>query len=290
MSHWLVTGAGGMLGVDLVDALRRRGESVSACTHTDLDITDPQAVEAAVSGHDVVANLAAWTAVDAAEAHEDQATIVNGVGATHLAEAAAGAGARMVQISTDYVFSGTATTPYPEDGPTEPINAYGRSKRVGEVAVRRLLPQTGFVVRTAWLYGEHGANFATTMAKLAQERATLDVVDDQYGQPTWTVDVAELVVALIAADAPAGIYHATSSGETTWRGFAQAIFEELGLDPGRVRPTDSASFARPARRPTYSVLSHAAFAQAGVEPIRHWRDALREAAPSVLAQFRPSSS
>lgn len=290
MARWLVTGAAGMLGVDLVEALRSRGESVTACTHAGLDITDRDAVDSAVRGHDVVANLAAWTAVDAAEEHEDEATLVNGTAAAHLAEAAGRAGARMIQLSTDYVFAGTATTPYPEGAPTDPVNAYGRSKLVGEAAVLRLLPDAGYVVRTAWLYGAHGPNFVTTMARLAQERPTLDVVDDQHGQPTWTSDVADTVIALIGSHAPAGVYHATSSGQTTWWGLARAVFAELGLDPERVRPTDSASFARPAPRPTNSVLGHSAFANAGLEPIRDWREALRDAAPTVLAQFRPSSA
>lgn len=290
MTHWLVTGAAGMLGADLVAELRARAESVTACTHADLDITDAEAVHAKVKGHDVVLNVAAWTAVDAAEEHEEEATLVNGGGALNLARAAAATGARMVQFSTDYVFAGDATSPYPEDAPTGPINAYGRSKLAGELAVRRLLPKSGFVVRTAWLYGANGSNFATTMAKLAHDRPTLDVIDDQYGQPTWTVDVAKLVIALIAAEAPAGTYHATSSGETTWWGFARAIFEELGLDPKRVNRTDSSSFVRPAKRPAYSVLGHEAFSQVALEPIQHWRDALREAAPIVLAQFRQSPS
>ena len=138
----------------------------TACTHAGLDITDRDAVDSAVHGHDVVANLAAWTAVDAAEEHEDEATLVNGTAAAHLAEAAGRAGARMIQLSTDYVFAGTATTPYPEGAPTDPVNAYGRSKLVGEAAVLRLLPDAGYVVRTAWLYGAHGPNFVTTMARL----------------------------------------------------------------------------------------------------------------------------
>ena len=127
------------------------------------------------------------------------------------------------------------------------------------------------------------------MARLAQDRPTLDVVDDQVGQPTWTVDVAEKLIALIDADAPAGIYHATSTGQTTWCGLARAVFEDLGLDPARVRATDSASFSRLAPRPAYSVLGHSAFERVGLEPIRPWREALREAAPTVLAQFRSSS-
>ena len=263
MAHWLVTGAAGMLGVDLIGALRSRGEPVTACTHADLDITDRDAVVAAVDGHDVVVNLAAWTAVDAA---------------------------RMIQLSTDYVFPGTATEPYPEGAPTDPVNAYGRSKLAGEVAVRGALPDRGYVVRTAWLYGAHGANFVTTMARLAQSQPTLAVVDDQHGQPTWTRDVADTLIAVISSGAPAGVYHATSSGQTTWWDLARAVFEELGLDPDRVRRTDSSSFARPAPRPSYSVLGHAAFETAGLAPIRPWREALRDAAPSVLAQFRPSSA
>jgi len=290
MSRWLVTGAGGMLGADLVKALQSRGEVVTACTRADLDITDRVATAAAVPGHDVVVNLAAWTAVDAAEEHEADATRVNGTAVAHLAEAAGRAGARLVQLSTDYVFAGTATAPYAEDAPTDPVNAYGRSKRVGEDAVRRILPDAGYVVRTAWLYGAHGPNFVSTMARLAQDRPALDVVEDQHGQPTWTADVAATVIALIGGDAPAGVYHATSSGQTTWWGLARAVFEELGLDPERVRRTDSASFVRPAARPAYSVLGHSAFARAGVEPIRDWRSALRAAAPTVLAQFRSSSA
>src|ERR1700754_5237099 len=271
MAHWLVTGAAGMLGVDLVDALRERGESVTACSHADLDITDADAVASLVSGHDVVVNLAAWTAVDDAEEHEIEATTTNGTAPTYLAEASGRVGARMIQLSTDYVLPGTATEPYPEDAPTDPVNAYGRSKRVGEVAVRRILPESGFVVRTAWLYGAHGPNFVSTIARLAKERPTLDVVDDQHGQPTWTVDVVSTLIALIDSEAPGGVYHATSTGQTTWCGLARAVLEELGLDPMRVHATDSASFVRPAPRPTYSVLGHSALERAGLQPIRHWR-------------------
>ena len=216
----------------------------------------------------MVVNLAAWTAVDAAEKQEAEATLVNGAGPAYLAQACGRTGARMIQLSTDYVFPGTATEPYPEGAPTDPVNAYGRSKLAGEVAVRGALPDRGYVVRTAWLYGAHGANFVTTMARLAQSQPTLAVVDDQHGQPTWTRDVADTLIALISSGAPAGVYHATSSGQTTWWDLARAVFEELGLDPDRVRRTDSSSFARPAPRPSYSVLGHAAFETAGLAPIR----------------------
>jgi dTDP-4-dehydrorhamnose reductase len=270
-----------MLGRDLVGVLS--GEEVTALDRHALDITDASAVAAAVPGHDVVVNCAAWTDVDGAEAHEQEATRVNGLGPQLLAAACAAVGARLVQVSTDYVFDGGATTPYPEEAPLSPQSAYGRSKAAGEKAVRSLLPDASYIVRTAWLYGEHGRNFVRTMADLESARETLDVVDDQRGQPTWTHDVAAAVVGLVRHDAPTGTYHATSSGETTWYGLARAVFEELGADPSRVRPTTTDRFPRPAPRPAYSVLGHDAWLKAGLAPIRPWREALTESFPLLRA-------
>ena len=275
--RWLVTGAGGMLGRDLVDLLP--AASVTAATRADVDITDPAAVKAAVAGHAVVVNTAAWTDVDGAESHETDATKVNGDGARVLAEACVASGASLVQVSTDYVFSGDATTPYAEDEPLDPRSAYGRSKASGEQEVRRLLPASSYIVRTAWLYGEHGGNFVRTMVNLEAQRDVLHVVNDQRGQPTWSRDVARSVVDLVSAQAPAGTYHATASGETTWHGLARAVFEELGADPERVRPTTSDRFVRPARRPPYSVLGHDAWAEVGLSPIDDWRARLHAAFP-----------
>ena len=195
MTRWLVTGAGGLLGRDLVEVLSAQVE-VTAADRARLDITDPDVVAAAVAGHDVVINAAAWTDVDAVEAAEPAATAVNGHAMAGLARACEVTGARLIQISTDYVFSGDAHTPYAEDAPTDPINAYGRGKLVGERAVRELLPQAGYVVRTAWLYGSHGGNFVATMLRLARERDTVDVVDDQRGQPTWTRALAAQLATL----------------------------------------------------------------------------------------------
>ena len=197
--RWLVTGGSGMLGTDLVALLRSRGEDV---TSTDRD------------EYDVVVNCAAWTAVDAAEAQEPAAFTVNAVGPHLLARACAAAGARLVQVSTDYVFAGDATEPYAEGGPMTPVSAYGRTKGAGEWAV--LAAGDHLVVRTAWLYGAHGGCFPRTIARVARERGELDVVADQVGQPTWTADVAELVVRLVEARAPRGVYHGTSSGRTSW--------------------------------------------------------------------------
>lgn len=280
--RWLVTGAGGMLGQDLVAVLTARGDrDVTAATRADLDLTDPAAVRSAVDRHAVVVNAAAWTDVDAAETQEAAATAVNGDGVASLARACAESGARLLHVSTDYVFPGDATSPYPEDATTSPINAYGRSKLAGERAVARLLPDAGYVVRTAWLYGAHGPNFVATMLRLAGEREYLDVVDDQHGQPTWSYTLAEQLVSLgdaaLTARAPAGIYHGTASGQTTWYGLARQVFTLAGLDPDRIRATTSDRYRRPAPRPAYSVLSHGRWADAGLPPMAPWRATLAEA-------------
>ncbi|PWC07442.1 dTDP-4-dehydrorhamnose reductase [Mycetocola zhujimingii] len=273
--RYLITGASGMLGTDLQKALA--GRDVTALGRTELDVTDIDAVRAAVAGNDVVINAAAYTKVDDAESHEDDAFAVNATGAKNLAGAAREAGARLVQVSTDYVFRGDASAPYTEDSPRDPISAYGRTKAAGEVAALAEHPDGTYIVRTAWLYGEHGPNFAATMLRLAATHPTVSVVTDQLGQPTWTADLASQIVSLVDAEAPAGIYHGTNGGEASWFDFTRAIFEEVGLDPDRVKPTDSSAFVRPAPRPAYSVLGHDAWRTAGLAPMRHWRQALADA-------------
>jgi dTDP-4-dehydrorhamnose reductase len=291
MTRWLVTGAGGMLGTDMVAVLTSRGEPVTGLDRAGLDVTDAAAVSDAIAGGrpDVVVNCAAWTAVDDAEASEEQALAVNAAGAANLAAACAGVGARLVQISTDYVFAGDAGRPYAEDDVPAPRTAYGRTKLAGERAVLDRLPGSGFVVRTAWLYGAHGPSFVGTMIKLEDQRPTVDVVDDQQGQPTWTVDVARQIVALVHSTAAPGIYHATSGGQTTWFGLAREIFALLGADAARVRPIPSSALSRPAPRPAYSVLGHSAWAGPRVPPIGQWRTALRRAFPELVAA-RPASA
>lgn len=281
-AKFLVTGARGMLGTDLLEALF--GRDVTVLGRADLDVTDRDAVFAAVQGHDVVINAAAYTAVDAAETDEEAALAVNGTAAGLLAEATASVGAKLVQVSTDYVFDGDATEPYPEDATIAPVSAYGRTKAEGERLALAANPEGTYVVRTAWLYGAHGGNFAKTMVKLAASHDTVKVVDDQLGQPTWTADLATQIVALLDSDAPAGVYHGTNSGSTSWFEFAQAVFDEAGLDPARVLPTDSSTFVRPAPRPSYSVLGHDAWGQAGLTPMRPWREALAEAANRGVLQ------
>ena len=168
------------------------------------------------------------------------------------------------------------------DDATEPKTAYGRTKQVGERAVRAGLPDAHLIVRTAWLYGAHGGCFPKTIARVAAERGGVAVVDDQVGQPTWTRDVADLVVRLVDAEAPAGTYHATSSGQTSWFDFARRVVAAAGLDPEIVTPTDSAAFPRPAPRPAYSVLGHAALERVGVTPIGDWADRWDQASVEVL--------
>ncbi|WP_028046871.1 dTDP-4-dehydrorhamnose reductase [Cellulomonas sp. URHE0023] len=281
--RWLVTGANGMLGRDLVDLLAVRGHDVTGVDRDGLDITDPNLTDDCVQGFDVVINCAAYTAVDAAEADEDTAFRVNAVGPSLLARAARRAGARIVQVSTDYVFGGDATVPYPEDFPAAPRSAYGRTKVAGEWAVRAEAPDSHIIVRTAWLYGQHGACFPKTIARVAAERGGLDVVDDQFGQPTWTGDLSDLMERLVVAGVPAGTYHGTAAGAVSWHGFAREVVAAAGLDPEIVRATSSAEFARPAPRPAYSVLGHAATTAAGVTPMRNWADAWVAAAADVLA-------
>lgn len=279
---WLVTGATGMLGTDLGSVLEDHGIAWRGVDRADFDLLDGDAVERAVTGHDVVVNCAAWTAVDDAEEHEAEAFATNAVAAGIVARAARRAGAWVVQLSTDYVFPGDADRPYAEDAAPAPRSAYGRTKLAGEWAVRAEAPDRHHVLRSAWLYGAHGSSFPSTIARLAAERGSVSVVDDQVGQPTWTRDVAELLVRLVDARVPAGTWHATSSGQVSWCGFARAVVEAAGMSPEVVTPTDSASFPRPAPRPAYSVLGHDRLLAHGVEPIGDWRERWARASSEVL--------
>lgn len=278
--RWLVVGAAGMLGQDVVKAAEDAGHQVTGIGRDGLDVTDAEATSAVVAGYDVVVNCAAWTAVDDAEAHEAEAFAVNATGAAHLARAAAAAGARLVHVSTDYVFDGAASDPYREDAPVRPRSAYGRTKAAGEWAVRAESADA-VVVRTAWLYGAGGRCFPRTIARAAGERDRLSVVDDQTGQPTWTADLADLIVRLVAARVPGGIYHGTSSGQVTWYGFAREVVAASG-HPTPVDTTTSAAYQLPAPRPAYSVLGHDRLREVGVEPIGDWAERWKAAAPEVL--------
>ncbi|MCI1674883.1 MAG: dTDP-4-dehydrorhamnose reductase [Ancrocorticia sp.] len=270
-----------MLGHDLVSRIAAGGYDVLAVDRDEIDITDPQSVDAVVGGVDVVVNVAAFTAVDKAEEQEAVAFAVNATGPEILARRCKSIGARLVHISTDYVFGGESNEPYAEDEILTPCGAYGRTKAAGEWAVRTYTDDY-LIVRTAWLYGRYGHSFPATMKALAQTHASIDVVTDEVGQPTWTVDLADLIVRLVDSNVPSGIYHGTSSGETNWNGFARAIMESIGKDPTIIKETTAAAFDRPAPRPHYSVLSHDTLRAVGVEPIGNWLERWRIASPIVL--------
>lgn len=275
----LITGAGGMLGRDLQSVLALTDHTVTARGRAELDVTDREDVLAAVDGHDWVINCAAYTAVDDAETDALAAHAINASAAGYLAEASARHGARLVQISTDYVFDGTATSPYPEDHPVSPLSVYGRTKADGERLVNEKAPDA-VILRTAWLYGEHGPNFVSAILRAATARETVSVLTDQRGQPTWTGDLAERIRLVIDRNLAGGTYHATNAGDASRFEFAQEIFAIAGLDPDRVTPADPADHVRPAPRPGYSVLGHGGWLAAGVEPMRDWREALAASATS----------
>ncbi|MBT2676690.1 dTDP-4-dehydrorhamnose reductase [Streptomyces sp. ISL-14] len=283
--RWLVTGAGGMLGRDVVEELRARGEQVTGLDHGALDVTSPDAVDRALAAHrpGVVVNCAAYTSVDDAEKDEERALRVNGDGPGLLAHTCTTYEARLIHVSTDYVFAGDTRTPYAENHPTAPNTAYGRTKLAGERAVLDELPGASAIVRTAWLYGVHGRSFVRTMIELEASRDTVDVVNDQRGQPTWSADVAALIADLgprVGVDAT-GIVHATDSGEATWYDLAREVFRLLGADPDRVRPVTSEAFPRAAPRPAYSVLAQGRRQRLGLTRARDWRTALHEALPRI---------
>lgn len=279
---WLVLGAGGLLGSDMVQVIADKGHAVVGATRAELDITDAADLQRAVSGAHTVINCAAYTAVDDAESNEEAAFDLNARAAGLVARTCANAGARLVHISTDYVFRGDAKTPYEETAARDPRTAYGRSKSAGEDMVLAASPDA-LIVRTAWLYGRHGSCFPKTIVRIAAAKGEVSVVDDQWGQPTWTRDVSAFVSELVVGKAPPGIYHGTASGATTWFEFAQAVLSSSGIAPS-VRAVKSDAFPRPAPRPHWSVLGHDGSVLAKVEPIGHWLDRWHEAAPEVLAQ------
>lgn len=271
----VVVGAQGMLGSDLV--ARAANKNVLALSSADLDVRDIGAIGSVVEARDVVINCAAYTRVDDAESDEDAAFEVNAIGPANLAVVCEQRGARLITVSTDYVFRGDARTPYLESELRDPRTAYGRTKAAGEERALAAHPTGTTVLRTAWLYGANGPSFPRTMLRLAETNNSVSVVDDQFGQPTWSRDVADRVLELTEREIPSGIYHATNSGEASWYELARAVFQEAGLDEQRVTPTSSSNFVRPAPRPAYSVLGHGRWTAVGLSPMRHWREALRAA-------------
>jgi dTDP-4-dehydrorhamnose reductase len=270
----LVTGAKGQLGTDLVHLLADIGYEGYGYGRNELDITNFDQVEQVINevNPDVVIHAAAYTKVDLAEFEPDQAFLINAYGTRNVAVASEAVGAKLVYISTDYVFDGTANTPYNEFAPTNPLGVYGKSKLAGEKFARDLHSKF-FIVRTSWVYGKHGNNFVKTMLKLAQERDELMVVHDQVGCPTYTIDLANCVLELIQTE-KYGVYHVSNSGHCSWYEFAKAIFEEAGIEV-KVNPCTTEDFPRPAPRPAYSVLEHMALRLNGFKEMPHWRESLK---------------
>ena len=264
-------GANGMLGRDLIPLLGARGHGVDI---DDIDITSLESVLKVIGAlqPEVVVNCAAYTDVDGCESNIETAMTVNGEGVAHLAMACKDIGSLLVQVSTDYVFDGGKGTPYVEDDASCPLSVYGESKLAGEMNAA-FCPEH-LIVRTQWLYGLHGKNFVETMLRLGAEKNQLTVVDDQIGSPTWTVDLARAVIALIDKGCR-GIYHAVNSGFCSWNGFATAIFEEAGMNVS-VLPMTTTELNRPARRPLYSTLECSRLIEdTGFIP-QEWRRALKE--------------
>jgi dTDP-4-dehydrorhamnose reductase len=282
---WLITGGSGQLGWAMQKELSSRGLNFIATKSSELDITKPlkinQLVDSIKPG--VIVNTAAWTDVDGAEANQSGAYSVNALGSQNLAIAASKIGARLVQVSTDYVFSGENTAPWCENAAHNPQSVYGSTKSEGERFVQASLPADSYVVRTAWLYSAEGKNFTKTMTNLASNSAgEVKVVSDQLGQPTFAGDLAKQIVELVLSGAPVGVYHGTNSGQSTWFEFAQEIFKLIGADVSRLIPVSTSEYPRPAKRPSYSVLSHAAWANTTVPVMRDWRIALAEAMPAII--------
>jgi dTDP-4-dehydrorhamnose reductase len=286
---WLITGGSGQLGIAVSEELGRRGILFRAWRSRDLDISKAPIVLEVVSqlAPKVFINCAAWTDVDGAESGEPQASIVNRDGAENMAIAAKHCGAKLIHLSTDYVFSGEGKTPWQVDDRIDPQSAYGRTKAEGESRVLATYLENSSIVRTAWLYSPWGKNFAKTMTRLALNgEGEVRVVNDQMGQPTSALDLAKQLVDLGLSSSPAGIYHGTNSGEATWFEFAQEIFGLAGADVNRVIPVSSSEYQRPAKRPSYSVLSHDAWAKTSVKPMRDWRIALEEAMPAIISAVK----
>jgi dTDP-4-dehydrorhamnose reductase len=250
----LVTGGAGMLGQAVAAAATRLGHDVFALSRAELDITDADHVRRVTAAAEprAVINCAAWTDVDGAETAEAAATAVNGDGAGNVARAAAEVGARIVHVSTDYVFDGTKREPWLESDAVSPIGAYGRSKLVGEEQVAAATGEHA-IVRTAWLFGAGGRNFVDTMLALGDERDEVSVVTDQVGSPTWSVHLAEVLVELAERRGDVGILHAAGAGACSWYELAVEVFDRAGVRC-RVLPTTAARFPRVAPRPAYSVL------------------------------------
>ena len=289
---WLIVGGHGQLGNALSTELNNRELQFFSLGSKELDIRSPNDTFDYISNlkPSVIINAAAWTNVDSAESNLDAAMAVNVQGTHNLVLAASAVNAVFVQISTDYVFSGTRSKPWNVDDLREPISVYGKTKAAGEDAVLSGYPENSYVFRSAWLYSQWGKNFAKTMTKLAldnngnpKKSNKINVVDDQVGQPTSASDLSNRIIDVVRSQISFGVYHLTNSGEATWYEFAQEVFKLSNGDIARLVPTTSSQFEGRAKRPAYSVLGHDGWDTTSLAPMRNWRDALAEAMPSIIS-------
>ena len=279
----LVTGVKGQLGYDVVRELNGRGMEAVGVDIEEMDITDKESVSSVIgqAGVDAVIHCAAYTAVDAAEDNEAICRKVNAEGTQNIADVCKQLDIKMQYISTDYVFGGEGERPWEPDDERDPQSVYGQTKYEGELAVQNTLDKY-FIVRIAWVFGINGKNFVKTMLKLAETRDSLTVVNDQFGSPTYTYDLAKLLVDMIQTD-KYGVYHATNEGICTWYEFACAIFKEAGI-PMNVSPVTSAEYAAKAKRPANSRMSKEKLVENGFEKLPTWQDALHRYIEILLSE------
>lgn len=285
---WVVLGGNGQLGRSFGDVLNDSSHDHQLLGRGDLDVSNREDVEHRLStiAPDVIINCAAWTAVDDAEDHKSEAHLINAEGARNVARVAHGLNARLVQISTDYVFAGNDDGPYLEHSSTNPVSVYGASKLAGEEAVLEEHNRGSLVVRTAWLYSRYGSNFVKTMVRRALSKSEVRVVNDQFGQPTNAGDLARHVVELVENRKATGVFHGTNSGSASWYDLTVAIYRHLGVNEGLVNPVDSSAYPTKARRPRNSVLGHNRTLEFEIEPMRSWDLALSNSIESIVEEVK----
>ena len=281
---WLVLGAKGQLGQELIHLLKIKQIEATGTDRNEIDFAKPNEIAEKLTklNPSHIVNCGAYTQVDKAEEEPELANLINAQAVGVIAKFASKRKIPFVHISTDYVFDGTSTIAYLEADKVNPQSVYGSSKALGEKEALENNPES-YILRTAWVYGEYGNNFPKVIAKKLRNNESLNVVNDQVGAPTWTLDLASAIIEILEKKPIPGIYHVTNSESCSWFEFAQAIAKTLNVDEKLVKPTDSKSFVRPAVRPKFSVLSNTKWENAGLTPLRSWKEAWDKAATTVLA-------
>jgi dTDP-4-dehydrorhamnose reductase len=287
--NWVVTGSRGQLGSVISKQLSSHGIICHEWNRSNIDLLDEYAVNTRIREIKprIIVNCAAWTNVESAESNFMQASLANSHVPAILAKASKEIGARFVQISTDYVFSGQDHSPYSIFHPPKPINVYGKTKAAGEQNTLEIYPEGSYVFRTAWLYGPTGGNFCKNLlSNYTSNLSQITVVNDQVGQPTYTLDLAKQIIMTILKDLNPGIYHATNAGQASWFEFEQELFRVAGQDPSRITPISSEQFNSIVKRPKYSVLSNESWHETEIAPMRHWKSAIESAVPLIMKEIK----